>query len=63
MGISEEDLRHLTDRFFRGNNAINIQGTGLGLYIVRKYLDVMNGSISFTSKLNQGTKVFIAFNK
>ena len=63
IGISEEDLRHLTDRFFRGNNAVNIQGTGLGLYIVKKYLDVMNGSISFTSKLNQGTKVFVAFNK
>lgn len=63
IGISEEDLKHLTDRFFRGTNAINIQGTGLGLHIVKKYLEVMNGCISFTSILNQGTKVFLAFNK
>ena len=63
IGISEEDLKHMTDRFFRGTNVINIQGTGLGLHIVKKYLDVMNGSISFTSRINEGTKVFLAFNK
>lgn len=63
IGISEEDLKHLTDRFFRGTNAINIQGTGLGLHIVKKYLEIMNGNIRFSSKLNQGTKVFLTFNK
>jgi PAS domain S-box-containing protein len=63
IGISEDDMKHLTDRFFRGTNAINIQGTGLGLHIVRKYLDVMDGSVSFESKLNQGTAVRLTFNK
>lgn len=63
IGISEEDLKHLTDRFFRGTNAINIQGTGLGLHIVKKYLEVMEGSISFSSKLHQGTEVLLNFNQ
>lgn len=63
IGISEEDLKHMTDRFFRGTNAINIQGTGLGLHIVKKYLEVMGGNIEFASKLNQGTEVTITFNQ
>ena len=61
IGISEEDLKHLTDRFFRGTNAINIQGTGLGLHIVKKYLEVIDGDINFTSTLNQGTEVLLNF--
>ena len=63
IGISEEDLKHLTDRFFRGTNAINIQGTGLGLHIVKKYLEVMDGNISFSSELKKGTKVLLTFNQ
>jgi len=63
IGISEEDLKHLTDRFFRGTNAINIQGTGLGLHIVKKYLEVMDGNISFSSELKQGTKVLLTYNQ
>lgn len=55
IGISEEDQQHLFERFFRARNASNIQGTGLGLHIVSKYLELMDGTISFTSQLNQGT--------
>lgn len=55
IGISEEDQEHLFERFFRAKNAVNIQGTGLGLHIISKYLELMNGSISFESKLNEGT--------
>lgn len=59
MGISEEDQKHLFERFFRGKNADHIQGTGLGLHIVGKYLDLMEGRISLKSKLNEGTVVTI----
>jgi PAS domain S-box-containing protein len=55
IGISEEDQKNLFERFFRGRNAGNIQGTGLGLNIVLRYLELMNGTISFTSKINEGT--------
>ena len=55
IGISEEDQRHLFERFFRAKNAANIQGTGLGLNIVIKYLELMNGRIKCQSKLNEGT--------
>lgn len=55
IGIPEEDQRHLFERFFRASNAINIQGTGLGLNIVKRYLDLLNGSISFTSEYGKGS--------
>lgn len=55
MGISDDDQQHLFERFFRAKNASNIQGTGLGLHIVVKYLDLLNGKIMMKSKLNEGT--------
>lgn len=62
MGIPKADQPHLFDRFFRASNAINIQGTGLGLNIVKKYLDLMGGVISFSSKEGEGTMFTIILN-
>ncbi len=55
IGISQEDQKHLFERFFRGHNAAHIQGTGLGLHIVAKYAEQMNGSVDFQSTQNIGT--------
>jgi len=55
MGISREDQEHLFERFFRGHNATNIQGTGLGLNIISKYVELMNGKIEMESELEKGT--------
>ena len=59
IGISAEDQQHLFSTFFRGANVINIEGTGLGLHIVRRYLDLLQGSIHLESTLGQGTIVTI----
>ncbi|WP_431209534.1 sensor histidine kinase [Puia sp. P3] len=59
IGISQEDQQHLFSSFFRGANALNIEGTGLGLHIVRRYLDLLHGSIRLQSALNEGTTVTI----
>jgi PAS domain S-box-containing protein len=61
IGISEDDRKHLFERFFRGKNATNIQGTGLGLHIVSKYAELMHGSIGVESQLEQGTTFTIQF--
>jgi signal transduction histidine kinase len=53
---------HLAERFFRGANAGNIQGTGLGLHIVSKYAELMNGKISCRSQLEKGTEFIVQFN-
>ena len=62
LGISAEDQGHLFERFFRGANVTNIQGTGLGLHIVSKYIELMNGQIEFISELEKGTEFIIKFN-
>lgn len=55
LGIPADDQKYLFDRFFRAKNVTNIQGTGLGLNIVKKYVESLNGGISYESKLNEGT--------
>jgi PAS domain S-box-containing protein len=62
LGIADEDKKHLFERFFRGKNVINIQGTGLGLHIVSKYVELMNGTIEVDSELEKGTKFNLKFN-
>jgi PAS domain S-box-containing protein len=57
VGISEEDKAHLFSSFFRGRNVINIQGTGLGLHIVKRYLDLLGGSVILESTLDKGTNI------
>jgi PAS domain S-box-containing protein len=59
IGISEEDQQHLFSSFYRAANATNIQGTGLGLHIVKRYLDLLGGYVHLQSKLNTGTTVSI----
>jgi signal transduction histidine kinase len=59
IGIPADEQKNLFERFFRAKNALNIQGTGLGLNIVAKYVEVLNGTISFESELNKGTTFYI----
>jgi PAS domain S-box-containing protein len=61
IGISTEDQEHLMERFFRGANATNIQGTGLGLHIVAKYAELLNGKLECISELKKGTEFKITF--
>jgi signal transduction histidine kinase len=55
IGIPPNEQKHLFERFYRAKNAANIQGTGIGLNIIKKYIELIGGSITFTSVLNQGT--------
>lgn len=59
IGISEEDQQHLFSSFYRGANALNIEGTGLGLHIVKRYLDLLKGSIRLESVLDKGTTITV----
>jgi len=62
IGIPKEDQGKLFKRFFRSSNAAHIEGTGLGLNIVKKYVEVMDGTITYASELNKGTEFVITFN-
>jgi PAS domain S-box-containing protein len=55
IGIPQEDQKHLFERFFRASNAGNIQGTGLGLNIIKRYADLLKGTVTFNSEYGKGT--------
>jgi PAS domain S-box-containing protein len=63
IGIPEEEQKNLFQRFFRAKNAVNIEGTGIGLNIVKHYLGLMQGTINFESKLNNGSTFTIELPK
>lgn len=55
FGIPMNEQKHLFERFFRASNVSNIQGTGLGLNIVKRYVDLLEGKIAFTSEEGKGS--------
>lgn len=60
IGIPREDQKHMFERFFRASNAGNVQGTGLGLNIVKRYVELLNGIITFTSEYGTGSTFVIS---
>lgn len=60
IGIPENDEPYIFERFFRANNAGTAQGTGLGLNIVKGYVELMGGVVALTSTLGQGTIFHVA---
>ena len=61
LGIDDKDLPFIFEKFYRGNNAIGIQGTGLGLYIVKYMMEKMNGNIEVIN--DNGLLVKLIFKK
>ncbi|MDT0678454.1 PAS domain-containing sensor histidine kinase [Autumnicola musiva] len=55
-GIPEKDQKHIFERYFRAENALLDQGTGIGLNIAKTHLENLGGSITFESKENKGTR-------
>lgn len=55
IGIPEKEQVKMFTKFFRARNVENIQGTGLGLTIVQRYLNLINGTIEFKSIEGKGT--------
>jgi len=55
IGIPEKEQKFIFNRYFRAENALLDQGTGIGLNIVKSHLENLGGSITFTSIENQGS--------
>ncbi|HXU27852.1 MAG TPA: PAS domain-containing sensor histidine kinase, partial [Bacteroidia bacterium] len=61
IGIPESEQKNLFGKFYRAKNATNIQGTGLGLNIVKRYVELIDGNIGFISIENEGTTFTVTF--
>lgn len=61
IGIPEKDQKHIFERYFRAENVLNTQGTGIGLNIVKSHLENLGGSIYFETKEHIGSTFIITF--
>ena len=60
IGIPEADVANIFDSFYRASNVENIQGTGMGLAIVKQFVDMHNGTIGIESKQGEGSTVTVS---
>ena len=56
IGIPKEDQKHIFNLYFRADNVLLTQGTGIGLNIVKSHVENLGGNISFKSVENKGSK-------
>ena len=63
LGIPEEEKAHIFQKFWRGNAATGIEGTGLGLFIVKQLVGLMGGDVSFVSESGKGSTFSFSLKK
>lgn len=65
IGIPESEISKITSGFYRASNATetSVEGSGLGLYLVKKIVDMNGGGLKIESRIGQGTTVRVSFKK
>jgi signal transduction histidine kinase len=59
QGIAQEDMAHLFKPFYRGRSSRHLQGSGVGLSLVKSIADKYGGNVTVASRQNEGTTVFL----
>jgi signal transduction histidine kinase len=60
IGIPKEEIPHITGRFYRAKNASETDGTGLGMAIIAKFVDVYKGNLQIKSTTGKGTTISVS---
>ena len=65
IGIPGDKLREVFDKFIQVNSILSrdAEGSGIGLSLVKKFVDILKGKITLESKLGVGTEFVLSFNK
>ena len=63
IGMTEDEIKHIFDRFYQADRSRSSEGVGLGLSLVRRILDMLGGSVKVSSVLHEGSLFRIAIPK
>ncbi len=63
IGMEEDFIKEAFDRYSMGASRDKERGYGIGLFVVKKLVEAQNGSIKINSKINEGTRIELKFNK
>ena len=63
IGMSEETMQHVFEKFYQGDRSHSVQGNGLGLSLVKRIVELCNGVISLESEEGNGTTVYVSLPK
>jgi len=63
IGIPEKDLNNVGKKFFRAGNSISVAGTGIGIYLTKHFIDLLEGKFIIDSQEGKGTTVTVILKK
>lgn len=63
IGIPHQNQQFIFERFYRSDNSSNVDGTGIGLHIAKRYANLLGGDVSFTSEENKGSHFIFSMPK
>ncbi|MDE6550409.1 MAG: HAMP domain-containing histidine kinase [Clostridia bacterium] len=61
IGMSQETIARIFDKFYQGDKSHSVEGNGLGLALVRKVTDLLGGTVEVVSRLNEGSTFIVKF--
>ena len=61
QGMDDDTKKHIFDRYYQGDSSHETMGFGLGLSIVKRIVELSNGSITVESKVGEGSTIYIYF--
>lgn len=63
IGIPQDDLKNIGNKFFRAKNTLAVSGTGIGIYLTKYFVELHQGNVIIKSKLDVGTSVTVILPK
>lgn len=63
IGIPQDDIKNIGQKFFRAKNTLEVAGTGIGIYLTKHFIELHQGKLIIESEINVGTTVTVSLPK